>query len=93
MTTYDYAQQPLNGWQERTIFRIAAWADHHPIPFLRGTDGLTWRQRQRLAADYLRAMTPTAEDRAQSQAWLKEWVERQEAGKASAHEEPKRRSA
>lgn len=52
MTTYDYSGKRLQGWQERTTFRISTLADHYPIPFLRGTDGDTYRQRIRGAKEY-----------------------------------------
>ncbi len=89
MTTYDYYQRPLDTWQKRTTWRIAAWADHHPIPFLRGTDGCTWRQRQAGAKAYLKIVSSTPEDRARSRAWAEEWAAKKIA--AAANEAPMQR--
>ena len=37
-------------------------ADHYPIPFLTGTDGLTWRQREASARRYAATMRLTTDD-------------------------------
>ena len=68
MPTHDINHQPLHGL-DRYTYPLHQWVDHHPVPFLTGTDGLTWRQRRRRAERYAAAMTSTPEQRAESLAW------------------------